>query len=287
MVPISINSIKTNNLRKIRYPISGKRQQQRSKWGSARYCLHVMSNLYLWSVMVLNVESSVTSSIKCFEDNNKLHNIYSRTKFKMLHEFWTKCDMYKTQTAETLQCFPHNFLLSLWPGVEDLWGDCSCLRIAVPVLLVTFLWFNVLVNRERSHVLVDQIHVGSCSWSDNVHGTLVQEHILILQKHKSPQSFKKLKLYCKATAQFPIFLPTSVCTIRGRCIRRSWTMPYTSTVFSLSIWNIRRSMAMKVPVRPTPALSEQDREEPTVSNLVGFMLDVSESSFEKCDLDAE
>lgn len=81
----------------------------------------------------------------------------------MLHEFGTKCDMYKTQTAETLQCFPHNFLLSFWPGVEDLWGDCSCLRIAVPVLLGTFLWFNVLVNRERSHVLVDQIHVGSCS----------------------------------------------------------------------------------------------------------------------------
>lgn len=63
--------------------------------------------------------------------------------------------MYKTQTAETLQCFPHNFLLSFWPGVGDLWGDSSCLRIAVPVLLATFLWFNVLVNRERSHVLVD------------------------------------------------------------------------------------------------------------------------------------
>lgn len=46
-------------------------------------------------------------------------------------------------------------------------------------------------------------------------------------------------------------------------------------------------MAMKVPVRPTPALSEQDREEPTVRTLVGFMLDVPESSFEKRDLEAE
>lgn len=52
-------------------------------------------------------------------------------------------------------------------------------------------------------------------------------------------------------------LPTSVCTMRGRCMRRSWTMPKTSTIFSRSIWKIRRSMAMKVPVRPTPALTGQ------------------------------
>lgn len=47
---------------------------------------------------------------------------------------------------------------------------------------------------------------------------------------------------------------TSVCTIKGRCMRRSYTTPYTSTVFSISICWIRRSMAMNVPVLPTPAL---------------------------------
>lgn len=47
---------------------------------------------------------------------------------------------------------------------------------------------------------------------------------------------------------------TSVCTMRGRCMRRSYTTPYTSTVFSISICWIRRSMAMNVPVLPTPAL---------------------------------
>lgn len=47
---------------------------------------------------------------------------------------------------------------------------------------------------------------------------------------------------------------TSVCTIKGRCMRRSYTTPYTSTVFSISICWIRRSIAMNVPVLPTPAL---------------------------------
>uniref|UniRef100_A0A0E9S829 Uncharacterized protein n=1 Tax=Anguilla anguilla TaxID=7936 RepID=A0A0E9S829_ANGAN len=47
---------------------------------------------------------------------------------------------------------------------------------------------------------------------------------------------------------------SSVWTMRGLCMRRSWTTPYTSTMLSCSIWKINRSMAMKVPVRPTPAL---------------------------------
>lgn len=37
-------------------------------------------------------------------------------------------------------------------------------------------------------------------------------------------------------------------------MRKSWMIPYTSTTPSRSIWKINRSMAMKVPVRPTPAL---------------------------------
>ena len=56
---------------------------------------------------------------------------------------------------------------------------------------------------------------------------------------------------------------TSVCTIRGRCMRRSWMVPYTSTMLSLSIWKRRRSMAIKVPVRPTPALWRTRRREGT------------------------
>lgn len=88
--------------------------------------------------------------------------------------------------------------------------------------------------------------------------------IIVKDVWRNPQS---------AISDFP---PTSVCTISGRCIRRSWTMPYTSTMFSLSIWNSRRSMAMKVPVRPTPALSEQT----TGRNQVRFMLCSAWSSFE-------
>lgn len=53
---------------------------------------------------------------------------------------------------------------------------------------------------------------------------------------------------------------TSVWTMSGRCMRKSWTTPYTSTTFSLSIWKMRRSMAMKVPVRPTPALKGRHNE---------------------------
>lgn len=40
-------------------------------------------------------------------------------------------------------------------------------------------------------------------------------------------------------------------------------------------------MAIKVPVRPTPALSEHDGEEQRVRNLASFMLDVCDSSFER------
>lgn len=54
---------------------------------------------------------------------------------------------------------------------------------------------------------------------------------------------------------------TSVWTMRGRCMRRSWMVPYTSTILSLSIWKISRSMAMKVPVRPTPALRGERQKE--------------------------
>lgn len=53
---------------------------------------------------------------------------------------------------------------------------------------------------------------------------------------------------------------TSVCTISGLCMRKLWMIPYTSTKPSRSIWKINRSMAMKVPVRPTPALYYENKK---------------------------
>ncbi len=44
--------------------------------------------------------------------------------------------------------------------------------------------------------------------------------------------------------------------MRGLCICISVTIPYTSTILSLSIWKIRWSMAMKTPVT-TPELKKK------------------------------
>lgn len=87
-----------------------------------------------------------------------------------------------------------------------------------------------------------QTPISHCSLISSCNSELYLESTLPGLSHSQ-------KTYCWANDRL-----TSVCTIKGRCIRRSYTTPYTSTVFSISICWIRRSMAMNVPVLPTPAL---------------------------------
>lgn len=75
----------------------------------------------------------------------------------------------------------HNLhsLQTCWQMEKTFWHLC----IRVPV--VTLVQFYVLINGHSSRVLVDEIHVGSSSGPDDVHGALVKEHVLILQKSQA------------------------------------------------------------------------------------------------------
>ena len=61
--------------------------------------------------------------------------------------------------------------------------------------------------------------------------------------------------YCSIRATVKA-LHTMVCTIFILCCLMLWITPGMSTTFSLSICSRTRSIVMKVPVRPIPALEE-------------------------------
>lgn len=106
----------------------------------------------------LVTQSPPLANIKLFQEINT-----TEYKFECTIFIYTQPkQVYRVYTAQP--AFP---LLADGEDLSGFWGLC----VRVPV--VTLLWFYVLVDGQSSRVLVDEIHVGSSSGPDDVHGALV------------------------------------------------------------------------------------------------------------------
>ena len=65
---------------------------------------------------------------------------------------------------------------------------------------------------------------------------------------------------------------TSVCTMKFLCLLIWQTVPNMSTRLSCSIWRKQPSIAINVPVRPTPALCKREFDVYSINNLYSFSL---------------
>lgn len=84
-----------------------------------------------------------------------MHNTHIYTRPKQVYRVYTAQPAFSSKT------------LADGEDLRGFWDLC----VRVPV--VTLVRFYVLVNGQSSCVLVDEIHVGSSSGPDDIHGALV------------------------------------------------------------------------------------------------------------------